>query len=241
MAGRSCSHSGTVSIMFVPLTASLPPIRPMAGPPASINKTVLAFCSEIGPGAKPVYLHIEPERDCQALECFVNVQRKVEREGGRIQFGWEIYMWPGVFIEANHHAVYEGPNGPPWRDITPPTDEELQETRLFLPDDSAVYDFTNPLFYRDNIRKALVADSHVNEYLMLAAEIAAITRRTPGTGLVTIEGPDAERLHAIVVQSHHLTRQIAMKYTPWNDPCFCGRPEKFKRCHGSPAQRKFQP
>jgi hypothetical protein len=72
---------------------------------------------------------------------------------------------PGVFIEANHHAVYEGPNGPPWIDITPAMEEEQREKCLFLPDDSAVYDFTNPGCYRDNIRKALVPDSPVHEFL----------------------------------------------------------------------------
>jgi hypothetical protein len=118
--------------------------------------------------------------------------------------------------------------------------EEGQEKRLFLPDDSAMYDFTNPGFYRDNIRKALVVDSLVSEYLALAAEMVAIAQRTPGMGMVTVEGADAERLQEIAVRSNDLKRQIAMKYTPWDAPCFCGRAEKFKRCHGSPAQRTIQ-
>ena len=174
-------------------------------------------------------------------ECFGNVRRKVEREGGRIQFGWEIYVWPGVYIEAEHHAVYEGPNGPPWLDITPAMTELPYEKRLFLPDDSAVYDFNAPDFRRDNIRKALVDDPLVHEFLALAAEMTVIMRRTPGTGMVTVEGADAVRLEYIAVRSNEVKRQIAMTHTPSDAPCFCGRPEKFKRCHGSPARRTIQP
>lgn len=65
-------------------------------------------------------------------------------------------------------------------------------------------------------------------------------QRTPGTGMVTVEGADAQRLQIIARRSSEVKRQIAMKYTAWDDRCFCGRPEKFKRCHGSPQNRSAQ-
>jgi hypothetical protein len=227
-------------VMFVPFSAAEPPTRNMAGPPSSITKAVLAFCGSIRHASKPVYLPIRPEPGSVVRECFDNVRRKVEREGGRIQFGWEIYQWPGVYIEGEHHAVYEGPNGPPWLDITPAPEETPQQTRLFLPDDSAIYEFDNPTFRRDNIRKALAADLLIDEFLGLASELVDIMRRTPGTGMVTVEGADAERLEVLARRSAELKRQIAMKYTAWDARCSCGRPEKFKRCHGSPQQRHSQ-
>lgn len=206
----------------------------MSGPPPSINKQVLAFCASINPSAKPVYLPIRPETGCEALDCFANVQKKLGKEGGRIQYGWEISVWPAVFIEAVHHAVYESPAGPPWLDITPPTKAEgNQERRLFLPDDSATYDFANPSVRRDNIRKALASDPMIEESLGLAAELAAIMNRIPGIGMVTVEGADAERVKFIAERSSYLRRQLALKYTPYDAPCFCGSRQRFKRCHGS--------
>ena len=211
----------------------------MSGPLPSIAKHVLAFCGSINPGTMPVYMNIRPEPGCDPRECFPNVQRKVEREGGRIQYGWEITQWPGVFIEAVHHGVYEAPAGPPWLDITPPgPEEEGLNRRLFLPDNSAVYDFSNPDVRRDNIHHPLVSDPLVDEYLAIAAELVAITNSVPGTGMVTIEGPTAERVQSLVQRSSRMKREIAMKYTPYGAPCFCGSGQKFKRCHGQPRQVK---
>ena len=235
----TCDKVQYDKVMFVPFSVSEPPMRNMAGTPPSITKTVLAFCDSIKHGSKPVYLPIQPDPGCAVRECFNNVRQKVKREGGRIQFGWELNQWPGVYIEGEHHAVYEGPNGPPWLDITPPPSDTPQQTRLFLPDESAAYDFGDPDFRRDNIRKALATDPLIDEYLGLAAELVAIMQRTPGTGMVTVEGADAQRLQIIARRSSEVKRQIAMKYTAWDDRCFCG-PEKFKRCHGSPQNRSAQ-
>jgi hypothetical protein len=207
-------------------------MRMMSGPPASIGPHVLEFCAGISPGAQPVYLRIRPEASCEVSECFPNVCLKVEREGGRIQYGWEISEWPRVFIEAQHHAVYEGPGGPPWLDITPAPEDDQQDTRLFLPDDTAVYDAANPGVRRDNIRKALAADSLVDEFLGLAAEMTAIMNHLPGTGMVTVEGSDAERALSNAKRRSRLRQQLAMKYTTQGAPCFCGSGQKFKRCHG---------
>jgi hypothetical protein len=44
-------------------------------------------------------------------DCSNCVPQKLTHDGGRIQYGWSIWEWPWVFLEAEHHAVYEGPNG----------------------------------------------------------------------------------------------------------------------------------
>src|SRR5205814_2153199 len=87
--------------------------------PESISAHVLALCREINPDAAPVYITITPGEGCAADDCFECVRQKVERDGGSIQFGWSIWEWPRVYVEAEHHAVYEPPTGPPWVDLTP--------------------------------------------------------------------------------------------------------------------------
>jgi hypothetical protein len=223
--------------MMIPFSATESPVKISAGPPDATAPHVLAFCERINGSSLPVSLAIQPEPECLARECFPNVRHKVEREGGRIQYGWSISEWPRVFIEAQHHAVYEGPAGPSWLDITPsgPEEDYPQERRLFLPDDWAVYDFDNPRV-RDNIRQALTADPLIHEYLGLAAELVAIVSRTPGTGEIMIEGADAERVQSIATRSSFLKRSLAMKYTSQGAPCFCGSGQEFKRCHGSPRK-----
>jgi hypothetical protein len=112
------------------------------------------LCEQISPGVDPVFIPITPSADCEPLDCFECVKHKVEMEGGRIQLGWAIWEWPNVFIEAEHHAVYEPPAGSPWLDITPPVEPQIRR-RLFLADNRAVYDFENEGVLKDNIRVAL--------------------------------------------------------------------------------------
>jgi uncharacterized protein YchJ len=117
-------------------------------------------------------------------------------------------------------------------------DEDPQVARLFLPDDNAVYDFDNPsATRRDNIRQAIAQDAQIEEYLQLTAELAAIIMRTPGTGMVTVSGPDAARVQSIIKKNAHLKREIAQRYTAQGAPCYCGSGQKFKRCHGKPRGR----
>jgi hypothetical protein len=165
------------------------------------------------------------------------VQQKVERERGRVRYGWALWEWPRVFIEAEHHGVHEAPDGT-LTDLTPSMDEDPQVARLFLPDDTAVYDFDRPDARRDNIRQALAADPLIDEYLKLPAEITDIMNRTPGQGAVSVEGADAQRLKFIVTRMSHLKRQIAQKYTSQGAPCYCGSGRKFKRCHGEPRKKR---
>ena len=112
-----------------------------AGVPKEISEKVRELCERIAPGLQPTFISINPDLGCEPADCFVNVPRKVQREGGRIQYGWSLWEWPGAFIEAEHHAVYEPLTGPPRLDITPCN--RGSRRRLFLPDDSATYDFEN--------------------------------------------------------------------------------------------------
>lgn len=43
--------------------------------------------------------------------CYWNVMLSVERYGGEILLGWMIKQWPGVYLAAEHHAVWRRPDG----------------------------------------------------------------------------------------------------------------------------------
>lgn len=165
--------------------------------------------------------------------------QKAEQNGGRVRYGWAIWEWPRVFIEAEHHAVYEAPDGS-LHDITPSVPEDPQTARLFLRDDTAVYDFGNPNGpCRDNIRQPLAEDAQIREYLQVAEDISAILMSIPGSGMVEVSDPViASRLESLMKKSARLKREIAQRFTSQNAPCYCGSGQKFKRCHGEPRRRK---
>ncbi|HEU4325421.1 MAG TPA: SEC-C metal-binding domain-containing protein, partial [Roseiflexaceae bacterium] len=70
------------------------------------------------------------------LDCFNNVLAKVKSDGGNIQYGWIIWEWPNLFLEAEFHAVWITPDGN-YMDITPRQINIPQI--LFLPDDENIY------------------------------------------------------------------------------------------------------
>lgn len=200
-------------------------------PPKGIDARVRQFCATITRRATPQYVSIAPREGCLPLECFANVRAQVERNGGRIQFGWTIWEWTGIFLEAEHHAVYEPADHRGFIDVTPAQDGEAR--RLFLPDNDAIYDFDNEGTRIDNIRYALRKDPLIEAFFAAAAEKSAFLNTVPGFGMFALAGEKAEQYEGIERRMAGLQLQIFEKYAGPNSLCICGSGKKFKRCHGS--------
>jgi hypothetical protein len=110
--------------------------------PPEITDQIREFARKmISTTAEPQFVQVIPDRGSKASDCFENVRRKTAREGGRIQLGWNVWEWPGIYLEAEHHAIYTRQDGSGPLDITP---SEIGATRhLFVPDDLATYNFEN--------------------------------------------------------------------------------------------------
>ncbi|MHB8655617.1 MAG: SEC-C domain-containing protein [Terriglobia bacterium] len=200
--------------------------------PRTITEKIKELCQKINPNAQPTYIAITPDLGCAALDCFACIKRRADQHGGRIQYGWSIWEWPRVYVEAEHHAVYEPAHGGRWLDITPSAYPEIMR-RLFLPDDSATYDFESEGIRKDNVRLALNSDREIQEFFEAAAKRNEILNRVPGVGVVRLEDYDAAELEAVESRLTGLLLNLAMRYTTQNERCFCGSGQKFKRCHGA--------
>jgi hypothetical protein len=138
----------------------------MATTPQAITQTVLTFCGQISQHS-PLFVPVEPTPDANYGDCYNNVRRKVQRDGGAAMHGWCIWEEPRFFIEAEHHAVWESPQGQKV-DVTP---HDMGEKRiLFLPDPEMVWNQTPIL----NRRYALKSDPKMREFLALADELDAL-------------------------------------------------------------------
>lgn len=192
---------------------------------------VIEFCRRIRADSRPVLLPITPEADSAQLDCFHNVRKKVVQAGGKLVTGWAIWEWPGVYIEAEHHAVYEAGPGGPLADLTPAQVPSIR-TRLFLPDPSATYDFENEGVRRDNHRHALGKDPLIKQLFQSASAVNELMNSIPGIGEIRVSPEVARTLQELQQENLMITYQLGMKYTPRNAPCFCGQGKKFKQCHG---------
>jgi hypothetical protein len=199
--------------------------------PSPADRHIKDFCARVVVGSKPRLMAIIPAPDALPLERFPNVAKAVSAGGGRIIFGWSIWEWPGVYLEAEHHAVYEDAKGD-WFDITPSQFPKITH-RLFIADENATYDFQSEGARRDNIRHALVRDPLIQTFFESSKAYNAIMDSIPGFGEVRVPAAIARQLEAVQMQNARATYLLAMKYTPRNSPCFCGGGKKFKKCHGA--------
>ncbi|WP_148715025.1 hypothetical protein [Chitinolyticbacter meiyuanensis] len=126
-------------------------------PPKLIQPYVVSFAAQIvGAGAALRYLPCAPLQGALQNERFAVVDAQVRQHGGRAQYGWAIWERPGVYIEAEFHAVWCNSAGQ-WIDIAP---RAMQGPPiLFLPDPCRTYQGRQV----NNVRKVLTRDEDVEQ------------------------------------------------------------------------------
>ena len=177
--------------------------------PTAITDYILTFCNTIVPGGVPIFIGITPDRDSRPLDCFMNVRHAVEKQGGRIQYGWAIWEWRGVFVEAEHHAVHDLGNNQPWRDITPCRG---YQSRLFLPDDSATYNFDNEGVLRLNKMQPLNDDYIIADFIDAECRKREYLNTLPGVGVITAAAVELKQLNKLTNRAKKLYAAVATKY-----------------------------
>lgn len=172
-----------------------PPTRPYTRgtTPRAISEPVRELCRELVPDAQPQYLQVAAEQGAQADDSFGIVERHVEQHRGSVRYGWRIWEWPGVMIEAEFHAVWEDA-AQQLHDLTPAPNSI--DTILFLPDAARA-----PNGRRlNNVRRALSPAPEIQKYIEAAdAEFELMNRasRAEQYGEITLSGGDAQELIAL--------------------------------------------
>lgn len=77
--------------------------------PAEIRRELAALCATLVPGIKPAYVVVRSEEGAPPNECFPIVDATVARRGGSAVFGWSLWEFPEIFVEAEFHAVWVSP------------------------------------------------------------------------------------------------------------------------------------
>lgn len=116
------------------------------------------FCARIAPNPPLRVSHL-PLVEQPPLECFTIVPEYIAAHGGEQLNGWAIWEVPGVFIEAEFHAISRDPAGE-LRDLTPRLNYPVSIT--FLPDPDRVYRGRQV----DNIREPLVDDADIIRFAL---------------------------------------------------------------------------
>ncbi|MBB4098002.1 hypothetical protein [Sphingomonas kyeonggiensis] len=104
--------------------------------PRALTPALLQFCASIAPG-EPTFILSIPTKRAATSFCFENVAHRVRKKGGTIAYGWAIWHMPGLYFEAEHHAVWRNSLGN-LIDVSPQLGG--RKRMLFLADKDAVYD-----------------------------------------------------------------------------------------------------
>ncbi|MGO3891392.1 MAG: SEC-C domain-containing protein [Paenalcaligenes sp.] len=191
--------------------------------PSKITKQIEKLISKISPGQKALYLQVQPGPEAVAQECFDNVRVKVESAGGSVQYGWLIWEWPHVFLEAEFHAVWQLPEGS-LADVTPSKNET--DRTLFVPSKTLVYKGRAI----DNVRLALRDDLLITDFIEASKEKFVVIHEE---GYPEIDGnvlAPANRLNPLNERLDLLGKSLAQGLRS-HDPCLCGSGKKYKKCH----------
>jgi hypothetical protein len=195
--------------------------------PRAISPPVASLCRDISPDHSPAWAQVKPESSAVIEECFSNVSAKVASDGGSILYGWLVWEWHRVFIEAEHHAVWEKDGR--LLDITPHRNGET--TVLFLPDPTREYDFASERRLI-NRKRSLGQFPSVNKWIAATDVLhRAVEEHSVGREIRINRNRLAELQNAAKYTMGAVLVELASKTKP-NDPCICTSGRKFKKCCG---------
>jgi len=185
--------------------------------PIRITNEILAMCSEIDATTTPIYVPVVPALGVRHGYCLTDVPLFVEKNGGKVQFGWTIWECPKVALETEFHACWINPENE-IIDIVPKRDGET--TILFLPDRRRIYEHKPVL----GTQKVLFDNEYTRRWLMTAQKKSEIIAKHFSND--EVDALAAEREFREWISSLHFGSPKIGR----NDPCPCGSGKKYKKC-----------
>ena len=172
--------------------------------PNVISTEIENLCQKIAPSQTPVFLDIQVDTGTVVLDCFGDVQRKIEKDGGTSQYGWQIWEIPRIMVEGEFHVVWVSPEGN-LVNITP--NSSNMPRILFLPDNNRKY-MGMPI---DNIRHPLAEDPLIEDFIKCAKRM--FLEDSLGKLPYTLsEIPSSDEYLALMEKKIEIMQELARKY-----------------------------
>jgi hypothetical protein len=173
-----------------------------------------------------MFIDVKPENWAIPNNCFLNVQKMIDKFGGTMIVGWTISE-PSTMIEANYHAVYMDTDNI-CTDITPK--EFPIEKILFVEDKNSPYIGRT----RDNFRLNTTDNPLLDDLISLAKLRYKILNYKDNAYKTKIEIPenDSVIINSYIDKTASALELHILKGNYPNSPCFCGRNKRYFECHG---------
>jgi len=199
---------------------------PHIGPPKDIFPYVIDFANSVTAKDRPIFLQVSAGTNDIIRECVKNVESHIKEFGGKQIFGWKIWEWYGIMIEAEFHTVWCSPVGT-LKDVTP-NDPNIQQI-LFLPDTDLKYENRQI----DNIRKSLNEDKNTLAYIKAHESLFEFMNRGERAlihGEMEFSKEEMNEYINLQLNISKLGMLLDNSIPKRNDLCRCGSGKKAKKC-----------
>ena len=172
---------------------------------------------------KPTILKVEKEKGFKVDDCFPNVLKKVKKDGGSAQYGWQI--WESKhYIEAEFHCVWKDKRNA-FRDFTPKSGGDKQI--MFIPIDNKKWEMEVVPSKRISICDNEIVDCLLSVLAKRDIAYQKTSRANPnGT-----EGFMALEMQEMFLECQQLLQSMLILNKESGDNCLCGSGKIFKTCH----------
>lgn len=186
----------------------------------------------------PIRVKIKPTSDSKSLDCTENVNRQVQKSGGKSIFGWRVWKSKNL-IEAEFHSVWENNKGE-LIDITP-LQPGLKFTHiLFVEDESLIYEGKQI----DNVRLNITQNELVDLFINSCEAIYKIKNRGDRAFLhdedfsKSLTTEDIKEIEEYSIIQSAIFQSVEMGIDH-NSLCFCGTEKNILNCHGKEFKAKI--
>jgi hypothetical protein len=199
------------------------------------DKEVQRLLNKLNATHEPDYLEVTPEPRADVNDCFIIVQDKVKKDGGRMIMGWQI--WKGKhLIEAECHSVWEDNDGN-LHDLTPK--EFAVDKIIFVEDENLVYEEKQI----DNVRLNITNNELVDDLILVAQAIYRFDNKEERASLYDLSGVlnDEQFRHKeyLMALKKFINVILAQKGSR-KSLCPCQSGSKFRDCHGKDLRKRIQ-
>ena len=194
--------------------------------PERNDKYIPHLLNKIGTNNAPMIIKVIPEKEAKLLDCFMNVEKKVNNEGGKGILGWQFWK-TDILMEAEFHAVWESEKKE-LLDITPKGLPRINHI-LFVIDERLIYEEKQ----KDNFRINITDNKLVDDFIEISKAIFNFENKGERAyqyelKLSESENRKYEELRMLKKLFLHMIKMKANEASP----CVCGSGKKFKNCHG---------
>ncbi|RXG31425.1 hypothetical protein [Leeuwenhoekiella palythoae] len=207
-------------------------MEPIIISPKEENKFVEKLLEKIDSEFESEQVPVKIEKYSEPLNCFGNVDKKIELDGGKVHYGWVIYQ-TDILCEAERHAVWENENEE-LIDITP---REIDfEEIMFVSDNNFEYKGQIIDNYRVNTTKNKVVD-HFIKVCETLSKFYSLGKRKNDWEL-EIES----HIRNIIYEYEDLKSQLELYISRGGNlrtKCICGGNKNYKNCHGKTLMERI--